>query len=455
MPSAAPSTWSRSSSGCGPGTRPITSTSPTTSSGSGRAGCAPTRTSSRARDAVTPFKCLSRADLLLRDGEVAALRDAGCETVWMGAESGAQKVLDAMEKGTRVEQIVEAAAPAAGGGHPLWLLPAVRLPGRGAPRDRGDPAARARMPARRHRHLGLVSLAGDALLRAGARRARAAAELGRLRRPVDAVPGAVLDALLPAAASRGPQGVPAVVVAPRIFALSLVPAALFSVRTAVLRGVGMMRTYAVLGVLAAAVQLGAVAFFVRTGAGIARAMSVLLAVQVVTALVAWAACAWRVGEVRALRAPGRGDVADMARTSASVGVLGLLGVLYQRLGAIAVSLFVGPAATGSFAGASRVVDAPKTGHLGCSALSTRPWPRQAQTATGGREPSPRRNPPSGELRSTRQAGSTYVRELVTRSRLRVHGVLRTTDAIRSRGRGGPASCWAASSPSAFSPSARS
>lgn len=63
----------------------------------------------RKRGAVTPFKCLSRADLLLRDGEVEALRDAGCQTVWMGAESGSQKVLDAMDKGTQVEQIVEAA----------------------------------------------------------------------------------------------------------------------------------------------------------------------------------------------------------------------------------------------------------------------------------------------------------------------------------------------------------
>jgi anaerobic magnesium-protoporphyrin IX monomethyl ester cyclase len=62
----------------------------------------------QARDLVVPFKCLSRADLLLRDGEVRALRDAGCETVWIGAESGSQKILDAMEKGTTVDQIVEA-----------------------------------------------------------------------------------------------------------------------------------------------------------------------------------------------------------------------------------------------------------------------------------------------------------------------------------------------------------
>jgi len=53
----------------------------------------------------TPFKCLSRADLLLRPGEIAALQRAGCESVWIGAESGSQQVLDAMEKGTTVEQI--------------------------------------------------------------------------------------------------------------------------------------------------------------------------------------------------------------------------------------------------------------------------------------------------------------------------------------------------------------
>lgn len=54
------------------------------------------------------FKCLSRPDLLLRQGEIQALRKAGCDIVWMGAESGSQAVLDAMEKGTRVEDILTA-----------------------------------------------------------------------------------------------------------------------------------------------------------------------------------------------------------------------------------------------------------------------------------------------------------------------------------------------------------
>jgi anaerobic magnesium-protoporphyrin IX monomethyl ester cyclase len=63
-----------------------------------------------AEDALVPFKCLSRADLVLRsEADVTALKQAGCRIIWLGAESGSQKILDAMEKGTQVGQIYEAA----------------------------------------------------------------------------------------------------------------------------------------------------------------------------------------------------------------------------------------------------------------------------------------------------------------------------------------------------------
>lgn len=54
------------------------------------------------------FKIQSRADLLVKPGAAAALASAGCETVWMGAESGSQKILDAMDKGITVAQIRQA-----------------------------------------------------------------------------------------------------------------------------------------------------------------------------------------------------------------------------------------------------------------------------------------------------------------------------------------------------------
>lgn len=51
------------------------------------------------------YKIQSRVDLLLEDNTISELSESGCETVWVGAESGSQKILDAMDKGTRVEQI--------------------------------------------------------------------------------------------------------------------------------------------------------------------------------------------------------------------------------------------------------------------------------------------------------------------------------------------------------------
>jgi radical SAM superfamily enzyme YgiQ (UPF0313 family) len=57
-----------------------------------------------ARDAIVPFECLSRVDLMDEE-TVRLLQEGGCIRIAFGAESGSQKVLDAMNKGTTVEQI--------------------------------------------------------------------------------------------------------------------------------------------------------------------------------------------------------------------------------------------------------------------------------------------------------------------------------------------------------------
>ena len=65
-------------------------------------------------DAVTEknlqfrFKIQSRVDLLLKGNTLGALARAGCDIIWVGAESGSQKILDAMDKGTTIEQIKQA-----------------------------------------------------------------------------------------------------------------------------------------------------------------------------------------------------------------------------------------------------------------------------------------------------------------------------------------------------------
>ncbi|MFN3851184.1 MAG: B12-binding domain-containing radical SAM protein [Spirosomataceae bacterium] len=58
------------------------------------------------RVAIKPkLKIQSRADLLLKDDTIDDLVACGLDEVWIGAESGSQKILDAMDKGITVEQI--------------------------------------------------------------------------------------------------------------------------------------------------------------------------------------------------------------------------------------------------------------------------------------------------------------------------------------------------------------
>ena len=62
---------------------------------------------SRKRNCRVDFKIQARADLLTTD-TVRALERAGCAEVWMGVESGSQKVLDAMDKGLLVDDVISA-----------------------------------------------------------------------------------------------------------------------------------------------------------------------------------------------------------------------------------------------------------------------------------------------------------------------------------------------------------
>ena len=61
----------------------------------------------RAADAQIPFNIQTRADLI-SERMALALRDAGCQEAWIGAESGSQKILDSMNKGTTVAEILTA-----------------------------------------------------------------------------------------------------------------------------------------------------------------------------------------------------------------------------------------------------------------------------------------------------------------------------------------------------------
>jgi anaerobic magnesium-protoporphyrin IX monomethyl ester cyclase len=51
-----------------------------------------------------PFECITRADRV-NERIAATLNELGCMRVWIGSESGSQRILDAMQRGVTVEQV--------------------------------------------------------------------------------------------------------------------------------------------------------------------------------------------------------------------------------------------------------------------------------------------------------------------------------------------------------------
>jgi radical SAM superfamily enzyme YgiQ (UPF0313 family) len=80
------------------------------------------------RDALIPFECLTRVNLATED-MLEALRDAGCKKIYFGAESGSQKVLDAMDKGIKVKDIYRASEICKKLGIETYLFMMVGYPG--------------------------------------------------------------------------------------------------------------------------------------------------------------------------------------------------------------------------------------------------------------------------------------------------------------------------------------
>jgi radical SAM superfamily enzyme YgiQ (UPF0313 family) len=63
----------------------------------------------RRRNLYIPFECISRADRLT-DEMLDLLAELGCFRIWIGSESGSQRLLDSMERGVKVEQVQRAIA---------------------------------------------------------------------------------------------------------------------------------------------------------------------------------------------------------------------------------------------------------------------------------------------------------------------------------------------------------
>jgi anaerobic magnesium-protoporphyrin IX monomethyl ester cyclase len=57
------------------------------------------------RNLVIPFETISRADRMMDEEVLATLARMGCYRIWIGSESGSQRVLDSMRRGVTAEQV--------------------------------------------------------------------------------------------------------------------------------------------------------------------------------------------------------------------------------------------------------------------------------------------------------------------------------------------------------------
>ena len=58
------------------------------------------------RNLRVPFETISRADRMMKDEVLQTLADMGCYRIWIGSESGSQRILDGMQRGVKVEQVL-------------------------------------------------------------------------------------------------------------------------------------------------------------------------------------------------------------------------------------------------------------------------------------------------------------------------------------------------------------
>ena len=169
------------------------------------------------------------------------------------------------------------------------------------------------------------------------------------------------------------------VLALQIYSLALVPMAFYSVFTTLLRGKQLMNRYAQFNLIGALIQTIFVLFFLldRYNDVVSLAI-VLLASQL---MLAGGALRFSLTHfptfAQGWRFSGR-QVWAVFWSSASLGLLGLVGMFYQKAGVLLLTPLSGAALTGLFSSALRVVEAAKVFHI---AALTVLYPLMAQEET--------------------------------------------------------------------------
>lgn len=174
----------------------------------------------------------------------------------------------------------------------------------------------------------------------------------------------VLSALLIVAVwlygPRIPNQSPEAVQALKVYILSLIPLAFFTVFSTALRGLQRLGAYAFLNLVVPALQVGIV-LMPRIQLGALCAF--LLGVQVIAALIAGWMCNGLVAQLWRQRRRAVPDLPVLMKACAPLVLLTVLGISYQRLSIYMLSTMTNPTDTGLFSAAARTLEATKTAHL--------------------------------------------------------------------------------------------
>jgi len=149
----------------------------------------------------------------------------------------------------------------------------------------------------------------------------------------------------------------------KLYSLSLVPLAFFSIYSAVLRAYERMDLYLVVNLFSALLQVGGAWLILKVTSGLLPLLLLLLVVQACIAMLSGVLChrcipnfsfRWRVSWSRAI---------EVLRAAWPLALVSILSIIYQRMGTLMVSFLGGDALTGWFSAGWRVLDAARIAHL--------------------------------------------------------------------------------------------
>lgn len=154
-----------------------------------------------------------------------------------------------------------------------------------------------------------------------------------------------------------------VVRALQIYSFVLFPLSFYTVFSAALRGYEYMNSYMWLNLVIAMLNVTTAWFIIQPGSSIVILAWLLLVSQTAVTVLAAYICLTQISELCHFWHVSRKSIWRLLCISAPIALLGLLGMLYQKVSVTMLATLAGAAVTGLYSAAIRVVEASKIGHV--------------------------------------------------------------------------------------------